>query len=238
MADTDKQRASAPRLRRIESGSGSDERPPKNLLGAGVELESIDPSHVSIDDIDPRERALVANAVATRRREFAAGRLCARRALRRLGIPDAPLLAGPDRVPRWPDGIVGSISHVADMCAAVVARASDAAGIGLDIEHALDLPADAWKVVLTEHERLALSAYAERERGLRARLGFSAKEAFYKCYRSAGGGWLDFSDVELRLTPDSDDIELRVSKLDESALRFDGRYALTPRFIYTAFTAR
>jgi 4'-phosphopantetheinyl transferase EntD len=84
-----------------------------------------------------------------------------------------------------------------------------------------------------------LSEFPESERGVRARLIFSAKESFYKCHRSGGGGWLDFSDVELRLTPGSEDAELRVEKrLWMSGSKVEGRYAITPRFIFTAFTAR
>lgn len=225
-------------LRRI-TVSSADEVVPAGLFDDHIEFESIDPSTVSLNDIDPRERALVANAVETRQREFAAGRVCARRALSRFDAPEAPLLADADRIPRWPEGFVGTISHVHDFCGVAVGRRARLAGVGFDIEPSLALPADAWRIVLTDDERASLSALPDRDRGVRARLIFSAKEAFYKCYRSAGGGWLDFSDVELRLTPDSDDIDLRVKKqLGVNAPRIEGRYAITPRFIFTAFTAR
>jgi 4'-phosphopantetheinyl transferase EntD len=42
----------------------------------------------------PEEEALVAAAVAGRRREFATARSCARTALAELGVPPAPLLRG------------------------------------------------------------------------------------------------------------------------------------------------
>ena len=240
MAETDIQRFSGPwPFRRVRRSSPRDDQLPRDLFDNDIEVETVDPSHVSLNDIDPRERSLVANAVDSRQREFAAGRLCVRRALARLRVPDSPLLADADRLPRWPDEIAGSISHVSDMCGAVVARRPAVVGLGFDIESALDLPPDSWRIVLTDGEREMLNRFSRSERGLQARLLFSAKEAFYKCYRSAGGGWLDFNEVELRPTPSSDDMELRVEKpLAMSGLGVEGRYALTPRFIYTAFTAR
>src|ERR1700761_3617241 len=69
----------------------------------------------------PDEEALLGRAVEKRRREFAAGRGCARRALAALGLPPAPLLPGEGGAPRWPDGVVGSITHCAGYAAAAVA---------------------------------------------------------------------------------------------------------------------
>lgn len=240
MPDTEIQRFNGPWIvRRVENLSTHDDCVPKGLFDDDVVVESVDPSLVSLDNIDPQERQLVVSAIESRQREFAAGRLCARRAHTRLGISDKPVLADADRQPRWPEGIAGSISHVSGICGVAVARRAHVAGIGLDIELSIDLPADASQIVLTEWERSMLSLFSERERGRRARLVFSAKEAFYKCYRSAGGGWLDFHEVELRSTPDADEIELRLAKSRHmNAVRIDGRYALTPRFIFTAFTAR
>ena len=226
-------------MRRIAAAAADDIFPP-GLFDGDVQFESVDPSTVSLLDIDPRERAFIAHALETRQREFTAGRICARRALSRLGAPPEPLLADADRMPLWPDGFVGTISHVHDFCGVAVARRSSVAGLGFDVEPALELPSDAWRVVLTEDERARLNALPQRERGVTARLVFSAKEAFYKCYRSAGGGWLDFDEVDLHLTPDSDAvIELRGTKSPVvDGLCIEGRYAITRRFIFTAFIAR
>src|SRR5258707_403796 len=82
----------------------------------------------------PVETAQIAAAVPSRRREFATGRMLARRALRAIGGPEIALISGTDRAPRWPDGFVGSITHTASRAAAAVARLEDFAGIGIDIE--------------------------------------------------------------------------------------------------------
>src|SRR5438132_715206 len=82
----------------------------------------------------PEEARLVATAVGRRRREFAAGRACARLALGRLGFPEAPLLSGPDRAPVWPEAAVGSITHCPGYCAAAVARRGAVRSLGIDAE--------------------------------------------------------------------------------------------------------
>ncbi len=48
-----------------------------------------------------KEAAAVARTVRKRRREYAAGRACARQALSALGIRDFPLLNDSDGVPIW-----------------------------------------------------------------------------------------------------------------------------------------
>jgi len=52
--------------------------------GAAVSELFTDPPHI---DLHPLEAAVVARAVDKRRRECAAVRLCARTALRRIGVP-------------------------------------------------------------------------------------------------------------------------------------------------------
>jgi 4'-phosphopantetheinyl transferase EntD len=149
----------------------------------------------------PEERQHVQRAVRKRQAEFAAGRICARRALARLGIPPAPLLVDPDRAPCWPPGIVGSISHAEGICAAVVARAAHVTAIGLDLEGAAPLDSDLERLVATPQERRLLDGRAHLERGHTFKLLFSGKEAFYKCQHPRTRTFLDFQDVELDLDP-------------------------------------
>jgi len=80
------------------------------------------------------EQQAIAKAVPQRLREFRAGRIYARRALRALGVPDGPILPGKLRSPIWPSGSTGSISHCRNLCAAVVGLTKDIASIGIDIE--------------------------------------------------------------------------------------------------------
>jgi len=70
----------------------------------------------------PEEARYLGRAVPKRVREFAAGRLCARRALAEFGIVDFAVEVADDRQPVWPASMVGSITHTAGFCAAVAAE--------------------------------------------------------------------------------------------------------------------
>jgi 4'-phosphopantetheinyl transferase EntD len=165
------------------------------LLSDGVVTAETDPDHEA-DALLPEEAVLVQNAVAKRRREFNAGRACARRALGRLGIELHPLTAGKDRVPHWPDGIVGSISHTHGWCGAAVARAAQFESVGVDAERDDDLKLQLWPMICTERETQWLAALPEEQRGWVAKAIFSAKESLYKCQYLLTHTFLGFHAVE------------------------------------------
>jgi len=85
-------------------------------------------------DIRDEERPCVEKAVEKRRREFSAGRCCAREALRQLGCDTGPIGQDRNGAPRWPDGIVGAITHSSTCAAAAAARTKHLLGIGIDLE--------------------------------------------------------------------------------------------------------
>ena len=64
-----------------------------------VEESRLDGAAADPSGLWPEERAAIALAMPGRRREFAAGRVLARRALERLGIGDVALPVGADRAP-------------------------------------------------------------------------------------------------------------------------------------------
>ena len=147
----------------------------------------------------PEEAKQLEGCVEKRQREIAAGRLCARRALARLGVADFPVLAGPDRAPIWPKTIVGSITHTdgcADgYCGVAVGEYRKFAGIGIDAEPRLPLPDELWSCILDEGERQ--EALQNAEPGIYARLVFSAKETTYKAIYPMVKRILEFSDVHI-----------------------------------------
>lgn len=191
----------------------------------------------------PEEEALIARASAKRRRDFTAGRECAREALAALGAAKVPILRGYRGAPLWPAGIVGSITHCSGYCAAAVARASDLAAIGLDAEpHAALLGG-----VL---EMISLPAERARLRGLAAaspqiawdRLLFCAKEAVYKAWFPLTGRWLGFSDADITVNAADGTFHARllVSAPGGAAPRlndgFTGRWLSRDNFILAAIT--
>jgi 4'-phosphopantetheinyl transferase EntD len=141
------------------------------------------------------EQQLMVRCAEKRIQDFAAGRACAHRALRELGIRDFSLLAGEHREPLWPAGIVGSITHTRGYGAAVVARQCDLKSVGLDCEVIDSVDEDLWSRICTpgEIERLAQLPPAGRNR--QAALIFAAKEAFYKCQFPLTRAWVGFEDV-------------------------------------------
>jgi 4'-phosphopantetheinyl transferase EntD len=147
----------------------------------------------------PEERAHLRNAAPKRLREFAAGRECARAALAQLGIRDAPLLAAEDRIPRWPPGIVGSLTHTGDFCAAIVAPRSRIVALGIDAEIIAQVRSDLWPLVCTPTETAWLDRVPAPQRAATAALLFSAKEAVFKCVYPITRQWMDFSDLAIEV---------------------------------------
>jgi 4'-phosphopantetheinyl transferase EntD len=157
--------------------------------------------------LHPEEEPMVARAVARRRREVAAGRACARRALGLLGAAPGALPPDRDRVPRWPPGVVGSITHTHGFCAAAVAWQRDLRGLGIDAERAIDSSrGDVMRLIAVPAEAAWLASLGEAERALGAALVFSTKEALFKCQFLLTREMLDFSDVELGVAADVRDL--------------------------------
>jgi 4'-phosphopantetheinyl transferase EntD len=151
----------------------------------------------------PQEAALVSRVTDKRRREFTAGRECARLALGKLGVPPAPILTGERGAPRWPPGIVGSITHCDGYRAAAVGHAGDVAAIGLDAEPDGPLPRGVLGVVSHAAERARLTALTNAEAGVCwDRLLFCAKESVYKAWFPLTGRWLGFEDADVTIEPD------------------------------------
>jgi 4'-phosphopantetheinyl transferase EntD len=148
----------------------------------------------------PAEAIFCAGFAHKRRADFTAGRLCARRALAALGIVDFAIAVNLDRSPRWPPGIVGSISHTGGYCCAVAANAPAFGSIGIDVEIVGRVTAALDSLVFTHRESAFLSALAGTARARAATVIFSGKEAFYKCQHVVTHQWLDFQDVSLEIT--------------------------------------
>lgn len=208
------------------------------LLPAGVAaVEST--TTVSDATLTVTERALIASAVPDRVREFATGRWCARQALSKLGIVGFSLLADSSRAPIWPEGIVGSITHVNGFCAAAVGRTDEFAGIGIDVEHESAVTADLWPLLFTVEERAWLVQLADEQRDRMAALLFSAKESFYKCQYQFRKQWLDFTSVRVTVEGDCWKVCPASSKsLDWIHDSFIGRFSFVNQRVYTSIVVR
>lgn len=186
----------------------------------------------------PEERDSIARAAPRRIREFAAGRECARLALERLGVRDVAVPSGEDRAPIWPQGVVGSISHCQGCCVAAVAWRSKVGSLGIDVEQADPLAYGLLPEILSTAERLHLSGLGRRSLLVWSKVAFSAKESIFKCYHSVTKQFLGFRDIQLQILPEQ---RRFVGRLADPGLppalgvrRFDGRFTVTRRFVYTA----
>ncbi|MEU0557396.1 4'-phosphopantetheinyl transferase superfamily protein [Dactylosporangium maewongense] len=186
----------------------------------------------------PDEAAgLSPRAVDGRRREYTAGRVCARRALSRVGVHGAPVLSAPSRAPVWPAGTTGSITHTKGYCAVAVGRAPELRAVGIDAERRTVLPANIVASICLPEE-IAWCAERADEPWWPA-VHFSAKETVYKMWSPIMGTWLDFHDARLSIDPVNGTFEAAIlpEKLDQepgAPAVFRGRFAVEPDLIRTA----
>jgi len=120
------------------------------------------------------------SAAAKRKHEFLAGRRCAQNALRLAGCTEPGTLAmGKDKLPQWPDGWRGSISHNNETAIAVATSTRFCTVIGVDLETWIDKAvAEEIHAQIAQPDELVLFSNHTPARALT--LVFSAKETLYK----------------------------------------------------------
>jgi 4'-phosphopantetheinyl transferase EntD len=173
----------------------------RSIVPASAALAESDGGRDGDAPLHPDEARVVAGAVEKRRRDFAAGRACARRALAELGLGDAAIPVGASREPRWPAGVVGSITHCEGYCAAVVGWADDIGSIGIDAEPDDPLDGGVAGLVCTPAERRWIEQAPASVSW--ATLMFSAKESLYKAWFPLTRRALDFCDIALEVVPEA-----------------------------------
>jgi 4'-phosphopantetheinyl transferase EntD len=192
------------------------------------------------DSLWPAERAVVSNAVAKRRLEFATVRACARAALAELGVAPAPILPGLRGAPGWPHGVVGSMTHCAGYRAAAVAWHRLAASIGIDAEPHAPLPDGVLGAIARPEEHGRLAELAASAPGVHwDRLLFSMKESVYKAWFPLTGRWLDFEEASVTVNAEAATFSARLQVpgpvLDGRELTgFSGRFGVSDTLVVTA----
>jgi len=171
----------------------------RHLLPACILYEEMNPCIADGSLLHAEEAAQIQSSVEKRRREYAAGRLLARALLDETGIRDFPLLNGNDRTPRWPDGIVGSITHCNTLCAVAIGKDTEVAAIGIDVEPAAPLPREAEMLAILPEEYRSIKNLPEPIQALATRLIFSAKEATYKAIYPRTQIFLEFPEIRIEL---------------------------------------
>ncbi|MEU6402375.1 4'-phosphopantetheinyl transferase superfamily protein [Streptomyces sp. NPDC046985] len=212
-----------------------------------VTVEAYERDGLGHAPLHPEEEAIVARAIAKRRREFAAVRACARRAMEKLGVPPQPVLPGERGAPRWPEGLTGSMTHCDGYCAAALVRSVDLASLGIDAEPHGALPDDVIDAVALPAERRRLAELAARRPAVHwDRLLFSAKESVYKAWFPLTGRWLDFLEADIYVRADTGSGDPRAGTFEAELLvpgpllggrritRFEGRWRVADGLVATA----
>lgn len=140
------------------------------------------------------EAQSIASDVRSVRRASGTARLVARELLARYGHPACSVPKTASGAPMWPSEIVGSLAHDDRVAVAAVAPRCEVGSLGIDVEPAEPLPADALDFVVTARERHHLF-----DDPLRGRLLFAAKEAVYKALYPRDRVFLEYPDIEVDL---------------------------------------
>jgi 4'-phosphopantetheinyl transferase EntD len=210
------------------------------------EVAALFPTHVAYAEIagqgagEPlfaEEAAFIARAVDKRKREFALGRTCARRALAALGVPAQPLVSNADRSVRWPDEAWGSVTHTDGFCAAVAALRTAVCGLGIDAEMRGRVQEKLWSQIAGARE-VAWFRAAEDPNGAceRATLLFSAKEAFYKAQFCVSATFVGFHGVEIDFDAHGGftvHVLSDIARAFPRGTRLSGRYAFSRDHVVT-----
>ena len=130
----------------------------------------------------------MASMALSRLTEFSQGRKHARQALAQLGVVVTSIPMSADRSPVWPQGVVGSISHMpADAqrnqpgwVIAAVAKSEHCAGLGIDLERTECLMPEHWSLFMTADELASIALQPPDQRSELAHGLWSAKEAVMK----------------------------------------------------------
>jgi 4'-phosphopantetheinyl transferase EntD len=175
-----------------------------------------------------------------RRIERRLGRQCAADALEALGVRIDAADLGEGRLPRWPAGFTGSISHCDTLCCAVAGRAADFTSLGVDVEGLRSLGLGV-ALVCGPSELACFATLPSLAAGDWPMVAFSAKEAFYKCQYGLTGRLLDFRDFEIGFQVDSPHqgrFQLRRTDRrlagDSFEAEIHGAWAIDHQHVYTA----
>ena len=188
--------------------------------------------------LSPDEELYLSSAVSQRRREFVTGRRCAMSAMELLGVRVSSVGRRADRLPNWPEAVIGSITHCDGFCAAAVAPREQTRFLGIDVEPNAPLPDGVLQRIGSRREikavKLARSESSPRQ--FFDRILFSAKECAFKALYPVVGIYFDFDEVELNFDAELGQFSASLSaSLRELAgvAQLNGRFVTTPNHTIT-----
>lgn len=217
----------------------------ENILGKFVKNASIKEIKFDVKDLQIHDyyRYNIAppssfeKMVPKRRSEYLAGRVCAVNAMSEVSHSQHHQVESDkqSRAPRWPEGLVGSISHSSNHAIACVAKKQHYISIGIDVETIFDSKAA---------KALADQILTNKERSLNhnmkfndlTTLAFSAKEAAYKAIYNDAKFVFGFNAMALiSSTPTTFKLEVQQNLSPKWKLgsTITGEYRITENKIYS-----
>ncbi len=164
-----------------------------------------------------------------RKIEFLNGRYCARKALEQLKFNQYYDIAiNKNRSPKWPSGIVGSISHSKPLCVAITGLKKNYNSLGVDIENVDAVNSDIQDIIFTKTE---IELYQNKRFDWKT-LVFSAKESIYKFINPLCNKYIDFKDVDVIISSDN---KFEVEFCNPNLINYSisGRYFIDENFVIT-----
>jgi 4'-phosphopantetheinyl transferase EntD len=129
--------------------------------------------------------------------------------------------------------MVGSITHTAGFCAAVVAERRRIGAVGLDSEVVGDVNAEIWPSICVPGETAWIGSLPPEQRPAAVTLVFSAKEAFYKCQYPLVREHLDFRDVRVEAAGwGAGEGDFTIHPTRQIAIAQDGASPLRGRYVF------
>lgn len=140
----------------------------------------------------------LSKAVAKRRAEYLASRLCVREALRPFGFANFVLANDADRAPIWPTGIVGSLSHTRACVSLLLAKSSSGKLLGVDCEEIMrpETAAGMRDMIINANEEAVL-ACSGLPFATALTAAFSLKESLYKALFPVFRQFMHFNEAEI-----------------------------------------
>lgn len=190
-----------------------------------------------LNELLPEEAQQIVTSSTSRQREFSSGRWCARRAMRSHGLPDFPILSGPAREPRWPAGVIGTISHSSKWSISAIASGDKIAGLGVDVESLEQTSPLPQEMLFTQREQDWLLSQPEDDQHRLQLLLFSAKESFYKAIFPIIGEYIDYLSAEVEIDSGTRSFQitsdLAVLKSQLGQFHCQGRYLYCDGHVWT-----
>lgn len=156
----------------------------------------------------------VARSVVKRQAEFLASRYALRQLLTRFGVSGFQLGNDSDRVPVWPAGVKGSLTHSVQRAAMAICPATSGYQPGIDCEMLLTpARADALHSAIIQPQEHALLSQSSLPFASALTLAFSMKESLYKALYPRFRQFMGFHSASIvALSDDGSQATLRLNQ--------------------------